>query len=175
MTSHQLTSDASIDVRVRPLRESDLATADHIMRLAFGTFLGLPEPTAFMGDAGYVRTRWRADPAAAFAAEVGGELVGSNLATNRVPLRTRGLVQVRATSSSGRSVQVRLLSRCSSDYWMPPKSSPLDAGCFGWWLELTPVAMRPIAKCWRVGSARTFRVLRCIGRTTLVTIVPVFL
>jgi GNAT superfamily N-acetyltransferase len=64
------------------MRESDLPAADHIMRLAFGTFLGLPEPSAFLGDAGYVKTRWRADPGAAFAAELGGELVGSNLATN---------------------------------------------------------------------------------------------
>jgi hypothetical protein len=42
------------------------------MRLAFGTFLGMPEPTSFMGDASYVRARWRADPTAAFGAEVGG-------------------------------------------------------------------------------------------------------
>jgi hypothetical protein len=48
------------------------------MRLAFGTFLGLPERTAFMGDADYKGARWRADPDAAFAAEV----VGSNFATN---------------------------------------------------------------------------------------------
>lgn len=73
---------AKLDVTVRPLREDDLDAADHIVRLAFGTFLGLPEPTAFMGDAGHVRSRWRADPAAAFAAEVGGELVGSNFATH---------------------------------------------------------------------------------------------
>ncbi len=52
------------------------------MRLAFGTFLGLPDPMAFMGDASYVRTRWRTDPAAAFAAEVDGQVVGSNFATN---------------------------------------------------------------------------------------------
>ena len=71
-----------VDISVRPLQESDLPTADHIMRLAFGTFLGLPEPTSFMGDASYVRTRWHADPTAAFGAEVGGELVGSNFATN---------------------------------------------------------------------------------------------
>ena len=70
------------DITVRPLEERDLPAADHIMRLAFGTFIGLPEPTAFMGDADYVRTRWRADPNAAFAAEVGGELIGSNFATN---------------------------------------------------------------------------------------------
>lgn len=73
---------AKLDITVRPLREDDLATADHIMRLAFGTFLGLPEPASFMGDAGYVRSRWRADPEAAFGAEVGSELVGSNFATN---------------------------------------------------------------------------------------------
>ena len=46
------------DVSVRPLREGDLQEADRIMRLAFGTFLGLPEPMTFMGDASYVRTRW---------------------------------------------------------------------------------------------------------------------
>ena len=53
------------------------------MRLAFGTFLGLSEPASFMGDANYVRGRWRADPDAAFAAVAGnGELVGSNFATS---------------------------------------------------------------------------------------------
>ena len=70
------------DIAVRPLRESDLATADHIMRLAFGTFLGVPDPASFMGDASYVPTRWKASPDAAFAAEINNELVGSNFATN---------------------------------------------------------------------------------------------
>ena len=67
---------------VRPLRESDLAAADQIMRVAFGTFLGVPDPASFMGDAGYVRTRWKANPDAAFAAEIDSELVGSNFATH---------------------------------------------------------------------------------------------
>jgi len=71
-----------LDVSVRPLQKNDLSAADHIMRLAFGTFLGLPEPTSFMGDAGYVRTRWQADPSAAFSARIGDELVGSNFASN---------------------------------------------------------------------------------------------
>src|SRR3712207_4249029 len=70
------------DVSVRPLKKGDLSEADRIMRLAFGTFLGLPEPMTFMGDAGYVRTRWLAAPDAAFGAEVDGKLVGSNFATN---------------------------------------------------------------------------------------------
>src|SRR5689334_8450974 len=73
---------AGLDICVRPLQEGDLPTADYIMRLAFGTFLGLPNPATFMGDASYVRPRWLVDPTAAFAAEVGGELIGSNFATN---------------------------------------------------------------------------------------------
>ena len=70
------------DITVHPLQETELAAADTIMRLAFGTFIGLPDPMAFMGDAAYVRTRWLANPQNAFAAEVAGEVVGSNFATN---------------------------------------------------------------------------------------------
>jgi len=70
------------DIIVRPLRETELSTADSVIRLAFGTFIGLPDPMAFMGDAAYVRNRWLADPQAAFAAESAGELIGSNFATN---------------------------------------------------------------------------------------------
>ncbi len=70
-----------MDISIRLLRESDLSTADHIFRQAFGTFIGLPEPTGFGGDANYIQHRWRADPTAAFAAEIDGKLVGSNLAT----------------------------------------------------------------------------------------------
>lgn len=73
---------AKFDITVRPLREDDLSAADRIMRLAFGTFIGLADPASFMGDAQYVRTRWRADPSAAFGAVAGDELVGSIFATN---------------------------------------------------------------------------------------------
>lgn len=69
------------DVQVRPLAETDLAEADRVVRLAFGTFLGLPDPMAFMGDGDYVRSRWKADRAAALAAEADGRVVGSNFAT----------------------------------------------------------------------------------------------
>src|ERR1700731_3354428 len=68
-------------VTIRSLREEELPAADRIMRLAFGTYLGLPDPLKFMGDADYVRTRWLADPSAVFGAELGGELVGTNFVT----------------------------------------------------------------------------------------------
>ena len=69
-------------VRVRPLAAEDLDEVDRICRVAFGTFLGLPEPEKCFGDADPVRTRWTADPRAALAAELDGRLAGSNFATN---------------------------------------------------------------------------------------------
>src|SRR5580704_8993634 len=69
------------EITIRALREEDLPAADRIVRLAFGTFLGLPDPMKFMGDADYVRTRWKADSSSVFGAELGGELVGTNFAT----------------------------------------------------------------------------------------------
>ncbi|MDL5199028.1 GNAT family N-acetyltransferase [Streptomyces sp. ALI-76-A] len=69
-------------VSVRPLSEADLDRADEIFRVAFGTFLGIPEPKTFFGTADYVRTRWATDPQAAFAATVEGEVVASNFAVN---------------------------------------------------------------------------------------------
>ncbi|MEO6861111.1 MAG: GNAT family N-acetyltransferase [Microcoleus sp.] len=69
-----------MNISIRLLQENELSTAEHIFRLAFGTFIGLPQPTDFCGDAKYVQTRWLVDPTAAFAAEVDGKLVGSNIA-----------------------------------------------------------------------------------------------
>jgi GNAT superfamily N-acetyltransferase len=76
------TAQASPEVLIRPLVESDLPVADRIVRVAFGTFLGMPDPGAFMGDAEYARTRWLADPGAVLAAEHAGKLIGSNFVTN---------------------------------------------------------------------------------------------
>ena len=71
-----------MSILVRPLTEPDLPLADHIFRLAFGTFNGLADPLQFGGDLDKIRTRWLADPAAAFGAEVDGALVGSNFVTH---------------------------------------------------------------------------------------------
>nr|WP_198139934.1 GNAT family N-acetyltransferase [Saccharopolyspora erythraea] len=74
-------ASAGTGVSVRPLQEGDLDTADLIMRTAFGTFLGVPEPVTVFGDAEYVRSRFTAEPDWAFAAERDGEIVGSNFVT----------------------------------------------------------------------------------------------
>ena len=64
----------------RLLQAHEISDADRVFRLAFGTFLGLPNPQDFMGDAAYLEHRWHMDPSAAFAAEKAGRLVGSNVA-----------------------------------------------------------------------------------------------
>lgn len=83
------------DVVIRPLRASDLATSEQVMRVAFGTLLGLPEPSAFMGDASFAVARWVTTPQAAFAAEVDGELVGSIFATRWGSFASFGPLTVR--------------------------------------------------------------------------------
>jgi len=75
-------SQPQTEVVIRPLLESDLPAANRIIRVAFGTFLGMPDPTAFMGDASMARTRWLADPGSVLAAEHNGTLIGSNFATD---------------------------------------------------------------------------------------------
>ncbi len=72
---------ADMDLVIRPLRETDLDEADRVFRQAFGTFVGMPDPEQFGGDSDWIRTRWRTDASAAFAAELDGALVGSNFAT----------------------------------------------------------------------------------------------
>ena len=67
--------------QVRPLREDELGEADVIYRRAFGTYLSLPDPQAFDGDAQVLRCRWTADPDAALALVEGGALAGSNFVT----------------------------------------------------------------------------------------------
>jgi predicted N-acetyltransferase YhbS len=69
-------------ISIRLLQANEIASADHVFRLAYGTFVGLPEPTEFAGDAAYIQHRWQTDPNAAFVAEADGKLIGSNLVVN---------------------------------------------------------------------------------------------
>jgi GNAT superfamily N-acetyltransferase len=84
-----------MNILTRPMRESDVAEADSIFRLAFGTFLGLPDPATFAADRDYIRTRFLADPGGAIVAEIDGKLAGSNLAANWGSFGTFGPLTVR--------------------------------------------------------------------------------
>jgi GNAT superfamily N-acetyltransferase len=68
-------------VKVGPLKESELKEADRIVRLAFGTFLGVPNPSEFMGDRNFMTPRWRSKHVKVIVARDGGKLIGSNVIT----------------------------------------------------------------------------------------------
>jgi GNAT superfamily N-acetyltransferase len=72
---------AQNSVTVSPLSESELPAANRLMRLAFGTFLGLPDPMAFMGDRDFLTPRFHASNTRLYGAREGDRLIGVNAAT----------------------------------------------------------------------------------------------
>jgi GNAT superfamily N-acetyltransferase len=81
---------------IGPLAERDLPEAERIFRVAFGTFLGVPEPETFWSDRDYVHGRWRAPHVVALGATLDGRLVGSNFATRWGSVGYFGPITVRA-------------------------------------------------------------------------------
>lgn len=71
----------SKSIQVGPLRKDELQEAGHIVRLAFGTFLGMPNPLEFMGDRDFLAPRWHARNTVVLAARDGRKLIGSNVVT----------------------------------------------------------------------------------------------
>jgi GNAT superfamily N-acetyltransferase len=68
-------------IKIGPLKRSELEEADRIVRLAFGTFLGLPNPLDFMGDRTFMIPRWHSAHVKVIAAREGSRLIGSNIVT----------------------------------------------------------------------------------------------
>jgi GNAT superfamily N-acetyltransferase len=66
---------------IRPLAEAELKQAERILRVAFGTFLGAPDPENFWSDLDYVYGRFRSPHVAALAASGEDGLLGSNFVT----------------------------------------------------------------------------------------------
>lgn len=70
-----------LSIKIGPLKISEAAEADRIMRVAFGTFLGLAQPEDFMGDRNLIVPRLRSAHVKVLAARDNGRLIGSNLIT----------------------------------------------------------------------------------------------
>ena len=63
------------------MTSDDLDEADHVMRVAFGTYFNSPDPASTFGAAQYVRSRFAAGPEWSFVAELDDEIVGSVFVT----------------------------------------------------------------------------------------------
>ena len=80
---------------VRPMAAGDVQAADQVMRLAFGTFIGLPDPMAFMNGAQLITNRWDLPSTAAFVAAANGDVLGSALASSWGSVAVFGPLTVR--------------------------------------------------------------------------------
>src|ERR1700676_4418099 len=68
-------------IKVGLLKQSELEEAGRIVRLAFGTFLGMPDPLEFMGDRNLIAPRFRSTHVKVLAARDNGRLIGTNVVT----------------------------------------------------------------------------------------------
>jgi len=68
-------------ISVGPLRGGEVEEAARIVRLAFGTFLGLPDPLSFIDDRDLMQPRYRSPHVKVIAARDAGRLIGSNVIT----------------------------------------------------------------------------------------------
>ncbi len=59
VTKPRFAASGEAPFSVALLGAGQLEEAERAFRLAFGTFLGLPDPLRFMGEADLVRPRWR--------------------------------------------------------------------------------------------------------------------
>ncbi len=157
-TEQQQASRAVLgDVSIRPLQEGDLEAADRVMRMAFGTFLGAPDPMLVFGDLDYVRSRFGAEPSRAFAAELDGQVVGSNFATRWGSFGFFGPLTVRVDLWD-RGIGSRLMQPIMElfDQWQVRQAglftfpqSPKHIGLyqkFGFWPQyLTPLMEKQVA------------------------------
>lgn len=73
--------DPNLKVKIGPLKAGELEEASRIVRLAFGTFLRMPEPLEFMGDRDFLIPRFRSKHVKMLAARDGNRLIGSNAVT----------------------------------------------------------------------------------------------
>ena len=71
----------ALRLQIGSLKTTEAGEAHRIMKLAFGTFLGLPDPMAFMGDRNFILPRARARNTKCIAARHNGRLIGLNVLT----------------------------------------------------------------------------------------------
>lgn len=103
---------------IRVMEERDLSEAARIVRVAFGTFLGAPEPENFWADLDYVHGRFGVEHTVAFAAEQDGVLAGSNFATRWGSVGFFGPLSIRPDQWNSGIGQQLVAAVCSAfDEW----------------------------------------------------------
>jgi GNAT superfamily N-acetyltransferase len=143
---------------IREMRESDLAEADRIDRLAFGTWFQLPDPMQFRGDAALFEPRLRAYLDGGLVAEADGAIVGLAFASRWGSLGVLGPIAVLphlwrqgvARQLMAPTLEIFARWRCSlvGLVTFPPSATHLRLyQDFGFWpRHLTPIMAKPVSE-----------------------------
>jgi GNAT superfamily N-acetyltransferase len=146
----------STTLTFRAMRNSDLATADRVFRIAFGTWFQLPDPLQFRGDAALFGPRLRANPDGGVVAEADGAMVGLGFASRWGSLGVLGPIAVlpqmwrqglaRQLIDPVLEIFVRWDCRPVGLFTFPQSATHLRLyQDFGFWpRHLTPVMAKPV-------------------------------
>lgn len=147
----------SATLTIREMRESDLAAADRVFRLAFGTWFQLPDPMQFRGDAALFEPRLRANPGGGLVAEADGAIVGLGFASRWGSLGILGPIAILpglwrhgvARQLIGPTLEIfaRWQCRLVGLFTFPQSATHLRLyQDFGFWpRHLTPVMAKPVS------------------------------
>jgi predicted N-acetyltransferase YhbS len=102
-----------MNVLVREMQSADVPEVDRIIRLAFGTFLNVPDPMTVFGDSHYAAPRFRASAVVKHVAEVEGKIVGSVFLTRWGEVAFLGPISV-LPEHWNTGIAQRLLERAAS-------------------------------------------------------------
>lgn len=145
----------SANLTIREMRESDLAAADRVFRLAFGTWFQLPDPMQFRGDAALFEPRRRAYPDGGVVAEADGAIVGLGFASRWGSLGVLGPIAVlphlwrqgvaRQLMAPTLEIFARWQCRLTGLFTFPQSATHIRLyQDFGFWpRHLTPVMTKP--------------------------------
>lgn len=143
-------------IAIRALREDDVAGAERVRRLAFGTMLGLPDPLSFRGDAALLGARRWACPEGALIASEGEKILGIAMANRWGSLGFFGPVAVdpeqwrrgiaRQLLEAAMPVFARWDNRLVGLFTFPERPAHIRLyQSFGFWPRaLTAIMARPI-------------------------------
>ena len=147
----------STNLTIREMRASDLAAADRVFRLAFGTWFQLPDPMQFRGDAALFEPRLRANPGGGLVAEADGAIVGLGFASRWGSLGVLGPIAVlpdlwrqgvaRQLMGPALEIFARWQCRLVGLFTFPQSTTHLRLyQDFGFWpRHLTPVMAKPVS------------------------------
>ncbi len=145
-----------MSITIRGLTEQDFDTAERLRRLAFGTFLGAPDPLTYRGDVALLPARAKVFPDGGMVAEEDGRMIGVAMANHWGSLGVFGPIAIhpdywrkgvaRQLLDATLPIFDRWRCRMTGLYTFPHSATHVRLyQSVGFWPRyLTPIMVRPV-------------------------------